>query len=665
MNTFTKDYYQKLCLDIWEHNKRYYVDHNPVISDYEYDHLLYSLEQIEKQHPEWISPSSPTQRVGETLTEGFVEVKHRSPMLSLANTYSKEELNDFIKRSSKLLSSENLVFCAELKMDGLAVSVWYENGFLVKALTRGNGLKGSDITSNIKTIQTLPLQLLGNDIPEFLEVRGEVFMKRKDFADLNDQRLVDGEEPFANPRNAAAGSLKLLNPKEVAQRKLSIALYNVSEDSSKTIHSQYESHIFLSRLGLPTLGIKRKCFNISDLLAFAKDVLEQRSSLPYDIDGIVVKIDSLSDQEKMGFTGKTPRYAVSYKFSPEQAITVIKGIIIQVGRTGILTPVAELQPVELAGSVISRATLHNEEDILRKDIRIGDIVVIEKGGDVIPKVVSVKLDKRSNNIPWSMPEKCPSCGTTVERSDNEVAVRCPNTKECPEQIFRRIVFFVSKQAMDIDFMGEKVVYQLVSKGFVKNPSDIYSLDVLSLSQLEGFKAKSVENVLSSIEKSKTVPLSRFIIALGIKYVGSGIADLLASCAGNIHNFINIKYEDLVSVDGIGEKVAKSVLNFLKDDDNIIEINKLLTKVKPQHVLIKDFKSHPFNGKIFVLTGTLQRYTRQTASALIKERGGKVSSSVSKKTDFVLAGDSSGSKLDKAKKFNITILSESEFIEMLN
>jgi DNA ligase (NAD+) len=662
-----KEDYDALCREIWEHNKRYYIDHAPIISDEAFDLLLKQLEEAERQHPEWISASSPAQRVGEMLTEGFKTVKHRFPMLSLANTYSEEEMDDFIARMHKLVGRENLSFSCELKMDGIAVSVLYRKGEFVRAVTRGNGKVGDDITANMRTVASLPLHLWGDDIPDELEVRGEVFMPILAFEKLNNERNAAGEPLFANPRNAAAGSLKLLDPSITAGRQLSVVFYALADPISIGLSSQYQIHSDFNRWGLPTLEYHRLCHTREEIWQFAETVRGVRHTLAYHIDGMVVKLDDLRQQTRLGATGKHPRWAVAYKFAAEQAQTRIRNIVVQVGRTGVITPVAELEPVLLAGSTISRATLHNEEEVERKDIRVGDLALIEKGGDVIPKVVSIDPHARKEGSrPWTMPEHCPSCGAELKRMEGEVAVRCPNTSGCPEQQFRRISYFVSKNAMDIENLGEKVVRQLIDRGFVSRPSDIYSLTAEELYQLEGFKDKAVERLLQGIEQSKQVSLPRFIMALGIKYVGEGTAEMLANRAGGIEELSQMTAEELMAIDGVGEKVAESVAAFFKDEENAAEIERLKNLgVAFQKVERKTFIGHPFNQKTFVLTGTLEHYTRSAAAALIKERGGKVAGSVSKKTDYLLAGESSGSKLEKAQSLGVMVLNESEFVKMVN
>lgn len=659
-----KQEYQKLVQEMIEHDKRYYDEVKPLISDYEYDQKMALLRSFEKKHPEWIDPDSPAQRVAESATEGFTQRAHLIPMYSLENTYSEEEVADFLKRVHKTI--EKVEFCCELKMDGTAISLLYEKGKLLHATTRGNGKVGDDVTANIKTISSIPLHLKGAHFPDKIEIRGEVYMSLATFCALNASREEEGLEPFANPRNAAAGSLKLLDPKETARRKLQIVAYGFGGEVSG-VTTQTEVHAKLHEWGLPT-GSKShlaKAKNLSEIMAFAKKIQEERPHLPFEIDGIVVKVDSLKAQATLGHTGKVPRFAIAYKFAPEQAHTQIREITVQVGRSGVLTPVAELEPVFLAGSTISRATLHNEEEVARKDIRVGDSVIIEKGGDVIPKVVSVDLKKRSTHSkPWKMPTKCPICHTTVTRVEGEVAVRCPNPR-CTGQRLRRIIYFASKHAMDIENLGEKVAEQLIDLGLVTRPSDIYLLDELSLSRLEGFKEKSIRNLLESIHASRKCPLSRFIMGLGIRHVGTETAELLADHFGTLEPLLKAKEEELLQIEGIGEKTAKIIHETLHDPEVLEEIKELLAHgVKPQKSAVKKIEGHPFAGKTFVLTGTLPIYSREEATRLIKERGGKVSGSVSKETDFLLLGADPGSKYDKAKKLGIRILEENEFKHLL-
>ena len=662
----TKEDYETLCQKIWYHNRRYYIDADPEISDYEFDLLLKDLEAMEKEYPEWISSSSPTQRVGEALTEGFNTVAHKVPMLSLSNVYSKEEIGDFFSRIAKLIFHDAIPVCAELKMDGTAVSAIYEKGKFTRAITRGNGKQGDDITANVRTIACLPLELTGEDVPDYLEVRGEVYMEHKVFSELNKQRELAGEALFANPRNAASGSLKLLDPSMVRHRHLSVSFYVIADVSDDSIQSQFDSHSALKAWGLPTLEMTARCEGMDDLWTFVEQVREARATLPFDIDGVVVKVDAFRDQKRMGVTGKNPRWATAYKFAAEQEKTRIKSITVQVGRTGVLTPVAELEPVLLAGSMIARATLHNWDEVRRKDIREGDLVIIEKGGDVIPKVVEVVLEGRSESSEsWTMPDTCPSCGTEVIHVEGEVAVRCPNQVSCPAQTVRQIQYFVSKPAMDIDHMGQKLVDKLVEQGLLKRPSDIYRLKYEDLFELEGFKERATQKVLESIEKSKHVPLSRFIMALGIKYVGTGTSELLAEAAGSVEGLLALSEESLIAIDGVGEKVAQSVVAYFKDEAALEELQCLQDLgVKPFQATVERAEEHVFQGKTFVLTGTLQEYGRKEAASLIKERGGKVTGSVSSKTDFLLAGEAAGSKLKKAQDLGVEVLDEAKFMSLL-
>jgi DNA ligase (NAD+) len=664
----SKEEYRKLIAEILKHDLLYYVEAKPIISDYEYDQLVKKLEQMEAAHPEWVSRSSPTQRVIGGISKGFRQVEHTVPMLSLANTYSREELEDFVKRVQKLLGRRHVSFCAELKMDGVAITLRYEEGLFVQGLTRGDGRKGEDVTENIKTIRAVPMELIGSHLPAVLEVRGEVFMPHEVFEALNAEKEEEGEALYANPRNAAAGSLKLLDPRQVVKRKLTAVCYGFADELDPPVDTQVECHRYLKKIGLPVFDehFRKRCEDVDAILQFADKIEEKRHTLPFDIDGIVVKVDDLVLHDELGVTGKSPRWAVAYKFAPEQALTQIREITVQVGRTGVLTPVAELEPVFVSGSTISRATLHNQEEVERKDIREKDWVVIEKGGDVIPKVVSVDKKRRpSHTHAWKMPTKCPACGTHVIQSEEEVAVRCPNSAGCPEQQMRRIAYFASKDAMDIEHLGEKVVEQLFTKKLVRTFSDIYALTAQDLAKLEGFKEKSIQNLLNSIDASRKVSLPRFLLSLGIKHVGEGVAELLAEHAGSIEKLSTFTLEDLKEIPGIGSKIAHSVVDFFKESSNIKEIHLLLMMgVKSEGVKVTRRSDHTFSGKTFVLTGALQNYSRDEATALIKERGGKVTGSVSVKTDYVVVGEDPGSKLDKAKELKIKVLSELDFEELL-
>lgn len=659
----SKEEYLKLLKEIKKHNQLYFDQSQPEISDYEYDLLVKKVESIEAEHPEWVPSDTPTLQVSESPTKGFSQVQHTVPMLSLSNTYSREEVADFVKRVYKLLERDDIEFCVELKMDGVAISVRYEEGKLVRAVSRGNGRRGDDITANVKTIRSIPQTLKAAEIPPVLEVRGEVFIAKKDFVEMNRLREEAGDVPWANPRNAAAGSLKLLDQAEVAKRKLDIVFYNVLSHGK----TQAENHGLLKKLGVPT-GAEHHfavCRSLDEIFAFADQIEKERATLPFEIDGIVIKVNSLRDHDLLGATAKSPRWAAAYKFAPEQAETLIEDITVQVGRTGVLTPVAELKPVSLAGSTISRATLHNEEEVARKDIRVGDSVIIEKGGDVIPKVVHIIESKRPlDSKKWEMPDQCPICDTPVVRKEGEVAVRCPNVAKCGGQNLRRISFFASKNAMDIDHLGPEIVKKLVEFGFVSRLSDLYRLTEEELAQLEGFKEKSIENLLKSIENSKNITLARFIFAIGIPFVGEGTAQFLADTAGSIDRLSQMTEEELCEIDGVGDKVAHSIVAFFSEEAHLKEIDDLLELGVNPTAALKKIAGHAFTGKTFVLTGSLEGFTRTEASSLIKERGGKVSSSVSKKTDYVLVGEDPGSKYEKAQKLGVEILDEKAFESLL-
>jgi len=681
-----REEYEKLCDEVWRHNRLYFQDAKPEISDDEYDKLVKKLEAIEEEHPDWVSPTSPTQRLGEKPLHGFPDVEHTQPMLSLEKAFSLDEMQDFDGRVRKLLGGKLSAYATELKMDGLAISIVYIDGHYKQAITRGDGWVGSDVTNNVKTLKSLPLRLKMKKPIHRLEVRGEVFLPKNAFDKMNLERQKNNEPLWANPRNAAAGSLKLLDPKEVAKRtELSVVFYGAVFEPGFPVKSQYELHGFLHELGLPTLPSVieqyeqahkelwgkelpsvQRCASIDEVMAFAKEVDEKRKFLPFGIDGIVVKLDDLSAFEQLGATAKHPRAAIAYKFSAEQAWTKINDITVQVGRTGVLTPVAELEPVLLAGSTISRATLHNFEEMERKDIRVHDYALVEKGGDVIPKVVTVDVSKRAHGSkPFPIPTHCPSCYTKVVKDPTEVALRCPNQRGCPEQILRGLIHFVGKDGLDIENLGEKVMEQLVKKKFVKRPSDIFRLTKEELYQLDSFKEKSVQNLLASIEKSKKTTLAQLLMGLGIRYVGAQAAEIIAHKAHNIEGLEKLTKEDLLSCQGIGEKVASSFVDYLSHKEHLDEIHELkhlgVHFKETAHTIHKD---HPLFNKTIVLTGTLEHLSRHDAEKRVKEVGGKVTDSVSKKTDYLVVGAEPGSKFEKAKKLGILILDEQAFLQLL-
>lgn len=677
MKQITRQEYEALCDEVWHHNRLYFQESKPEISDDDYDRLVVRLEAIEREHPDWISDTSPTQRLGERPLEGFKEVVHSQPMLSLEKAFTQDELEDFHKRMVKLLETTSVTYSGELKLDGLAISVTYEKGRFVRAVTRGDGKVGSDVTQNLKTVKMLPLRLAHDELPEVLEVRGEVFLPKAAFKKMNDERAELDLPLWANPRNAAAGSLKLLDPKEVAKRsELSVVFYGISAPHKELPKSQYELHHWLAEIGLPTptqflkpygtFTALAKLNSLSDMMQFANQVALERDKLPFAIDGIVIKLDSLAAFESLGTTGKHPRAAVAFKFSAEQAWTHLQKIVVQVGRTGVLTPVAELEPVQLAGSTISRATLHNFEEVERKDIRPDDYVCIEKGGDVIPKVVAVDRHKRSAvSAPFLPPRHCPSCNSIVVKDPHEVAWRCPNSMGCPEQILRRLVHFASKSGLEIEHLGDKVMEQLVTKGFVTKFSDIFRLTEGELCQLDGFKEKSIKNLLASIEKAKNEPLARLIMALGIRYVGTQMAQELAHTAKSLKKLAVMTKEELLAIPGVGEKVACSLVEYFHDDEHkkeLAALEELGVRTEEQQVSYDE--SHPFFNKMLVLTGSLQAMGRNEASAKIKAKGGRTADTVSKKIDYLVVGEEPGSKLEKAKKLGVQVLSEDEFITLL-
>ncbi len=663
----TRAEYEELIETLREHDRRYYVDCKPTITDYEYDRLVFRLVEIEKAHPEWIVPSSPTQRVDEGQTRGFKQAEHLAPMLSLQNTYSIEEIKDFIDRVKKLTHLPHPTFSLELKIDGVAIAIRYKNGFLLQAITRGDGKKGDDVTQNVKTIHALPMHLKESDVPSLLEVRGEVYLSKKDFLLMNEERQDEGLEPWANPRNACAGSLKLLDAKEVYKRHLNLITYQVSYGHEIPLQSAV--HPYLKKHHFPILEsmFLKKAHNIEEIEEYIHFVAKKRHELPFDIDGIVIKFDDTKYYDSMGMTGKSPRWAVAYKFAPEQAVTKILGITIQVGRTGVLTPVAELEPVFLSGSTISRASLHNEEEVERKDIRVHDTVIIEKAGEIIPQVVKVDFEKRpENSVKWHMPTHCPFCHTKVVKIESEVAVRCPNHSSCPAQGVRRLHFFVAKAAMDVEHLGDKVVEKLFESKLVQRPSDFYKLTRENLLTLAGFKEKSAQNLVESIQESKKRSLDRFILGLGIPHVGAQSAHLLANRLGSLKKLIEVKKEDLLKIDGIGEKTADSIVCFFENPIHKEDIELLIEAgVEPTQVQKTFDTDHPFCGKTFCLTGTLAKYTRQEATDLILQYGGTVVNGVTKKTDYLLAGEEAGSKLEKAKATGVNIVDEEWFEKHLS
>jgi DNA ligase (NAD+) len=652
---------EKLRKDITHHEKRYYVDNNPQISDFEFDMLVKKLEELEKQFPELVTPESPTQRVGEQPVSGFASVEHSTPMLSLDNCYSFEELKEFEERIKKIIPDDKIEYVAELKIDGLGISVIYRDGYFAQAVTRGDGFRGDDVTLNVKTIRSLPLTI--RETRE-IEVRGEAFLPFQSFNKINQDRSQKGEPLFANPRNAAAGSLRLLDPKEVASRHLDIFLYSIFTEGIEQ-KSQWKSLQKLKELGFKINPHSRRCSSLEEVLSFWKEWSEKRDSLDYDVDGVVVKVDSTRQQNSLGRTAKFPRWSISFKFPARQATTQIKDIKIQVGRTGALTPVAVLDPVKLSGITISRSTLHNEDEIKRKDIRIGDYVLIERSGDVIPKVVSVMKERRSGReTPFVFPSKCPVCRSSVFRPEGEAISRCENPS-CPAKLRESLLHFASRRAMNIEGLGEALVDQLLEKNLVKTLPDLYSLKLEDLEALERMGSKSSQNLLNEIRESKKSDLSRLIFALGIRYVGERTAQALASYFNDLMILSEATVEELVQVEDVGPKVAESVAFFFKQPENVELLNKLkeaglrfsyTKKGKPGEL--------PLAGQTFVFTGKLSELTREEATEAIENLGGSVTSSVSRKTTYVVMGESPGSKLEKAQRLGIKTMEEKEFSKLV-
>lgn len=656
---------------IENHDYLYYVLAEPVISDREYDKLYKELENLENENPHLIIPDSPTQRVGKDLTKVFNPVTHKIPMLSLSNSYDEDDVIDFDRRVREALpDNEKVEYVVELKIDGASVSLNYVNGILKTAATRGDGVVGEEITSNVRTIRSVPLKInIADKLKKYklkdFEVRGEIFMRIDDFLNLNKERENLGEKLFANPRNSTAGTLKLQDPKVVAKRKLNIFLYSLIslEDEFDT---QAENLKLMKELGFKVNSEFKVCNNIQEVLEVCRRFEQIRDTLDYEVDGAVIKVNSIRQQNILGNIAKSPRWAVAYKFKAKQAFTKVQNITWQVGRTGAITPVAELEPVFLAGSTISRATLHNVDEIKRKDIRIGDEVIIEKGGDVIPKVVSVILEKRGKNSVRTLPpEKCPVCNSKIFKPENEVALYCENP-ECPAQIKGRLAHFASRGAMDIEGLGEALIDLFVEKGFLKTFSDIYELKNRrnELVKIERLGEKSIDNLINAIEKSKSQPFHKVLFATGIRYIGAGAAKKLTEHFGSIENLMNATEDQISEIHEIGPSITKSLKQFFSQKGNIKLIEKLKTaglNFSSEKRLIKD---NLFKGKTVVLTGSLTSLTRDEAGEKITSLGGKVSSSVSRKTDLVIYGENAGSKLLKAKELGIRLIDESELLKML-
>ena len=644
--------------------KKYYDDDNPDVSDFEYDMLMVELRNLEKQYPEFISKDSLTQKVGGHVKEGFEKVTHKVPLQSLQDIFSLEEIDEFdarIRKSAEENGIKEVNYVVETKIDGLSAALEYKQGKFVKGATRGNGLVGEDVTQNLKTVRTIPMEIKDKiDIT----VRGEVFISKKDFENLNEEREKNEEELFANARNAAAGSLRQLDSKISASRPLDIYIFNVQEIEGKEFNSHYEELNYLKEQGFNVNPVLIPCKTLKEVKEAINKIGEMRDSLTYGIDGAVIKVDNLKFREILGVTVKTPRWAIAYKYPPEQRDTIVKDIVCQVGRTGVITPMAILEPVSVAGSTISKTTLHNEDFIKEKDIRVGDTVIIQKAGDVIPEIVKVNLSKRTGKEkPFEMPTVCPVCGAPAVREEGEAAVRCTGI-ECPAKLYRNLVHFVSREAMNIDGLGENLILQLQEKNMIKNIADIYTLTFEDFASLKKNGTKFAQNLVDSINTSKQNDLYRLITAFGIRHVGGKASKILAKKYKTMDNLMSATFDELSNIKDIGPVMADSIVQFTSSEQTKDLVNKLKIAGVNMNSLEEESSDNRFEGKTFVLTGSLENYTRKQAEDIIENFGGKTSSSVSKNTDYVLAGEDAGSKLTKAQKLGVTIISEEEFKKMI-
>jgi DNA ligase (NAD+) len=656
---------EKLRRALERANRLYYNEDSPEISDAEYDRLFKELVDLETEHPELRSADSPTQRVGSKPSEGFDAVTHRVPMLSLNNAFTDEDIVAFDRRCREGLDAESVEYSTELKFDGLAVALIYEDGIFARGATRGDGTTGEDVTANLRTVRSIPLRLDARKPPKRLEVRGEVLMLRKDFEALNKRAIEAGEKTFVNPRNSAAGALRQLDPRLTAQRRLSFFAYGLGDQEGFDVPATHSKLLeAFDALGFPVAKDRRTVKGVEGLLGFYRAIGEKRPKLAYDIDGVVYKVNRVADQQKLGFVSRAPRWAVAHKFPAEEATTELLGIDIQVGRTGALTPVARLAPVFVGGTTIVNATLHNEDEVHRKDVWKGDTVVVRRAGDVIPEVARVSK-KGPRKEAFTMPSKCPVCGSAVVKSEDEAVARCTGGLFCPAQRKQALLHFASRRAMDIEGLGDKLVDQLVDGGLVHTPADLYTLGLVKLAELDRMAEKSAANVVAAIEKSREATLARFVYALGIRNVGEVTAKDIARHFGKLDAIREATVEELMEVPDVGPVVAESIATFMKQKHNqeVIERLKVQLRLKEGERAAKA-TAGPFTGKIVVLTGTLSSMTRDEAKERIEAAGGKVTGSVSKKTDYVVAGEEAGSKLDKARELGIAVLDEREFTKLL-
>ena len=655
-----------LSKELEVHNHAYYVLNKPTISDFEFDQLLKTLEELEQKHPEFALENSPTKRVGGDITKNFETVVHEYPMLSLANTYSKDELIDWVNRVKKVIEHDVTYVC-ELKYDGVAIGIQYQNGQLTRAVTRGDGNKGENVTQNVRTIRTIPLQLRGDYPPNF-EIRGEIFLPIKNFEALNQQRAETGEELYANPRNTASGTLKLQNSKIVADRGLDCMLYGIYGTEIKDNHFDTVQLAGSWGFKIPKASDNyiKTVKTIDEMMDFINYWDKHRHDLPFEIDGIVLKVNDTDTQKILGFTAKNPRWAISYKFKAEQAETRLEAVTYQVGRTGAITPVANLTPVLLAGTTVKRASLHNADQIEKLDLHEHDSVYIEKGGEIIPKIVGVNFKKRSlNSAPIKFISHCPDCNTILERKEDEAQHYCPNDIGCPTQILGKIEHFISRKAMNIDGLGPETIALFYQKGLIKNPVDLYDLSFDKIIELDRIADKSANNIIQNIKNSKSIPFEKLLFALGIRHVGETVAKKLAKHFKNIDNLMIASYDDLIAVDEIGDRIAESILTYFNLESHQLMIEKLRTHGLQLEIISKGETTDKLDGKTFVISGVFTLFSREELKLLIEANGGKNTSSISKKTDFLIAGDKMGpSKLEKAKNLNVTIISEEDFAEKI-
>ncbi|WP_423149037.1 NAD-dependent DNA ligase LigA [Rubrolithibacter danxiaensis] len=664
-----KDRMDALVKELNQHNYNYYVLAQPTISDFDFDKKLKELEDLEKHYPDFQDPDSPTQKVGGEITKEFQTVKHKWPMLSLGNTYNEQDLRDFDERIKKAIG-EDFEYVCELKFDGLSMSLTYENGRLLRAVTRGDGSQGDDVTTNVKTINRIPKKLRGSGYPDNFEIRGEIFMHRPAFEKLNQERIKLGEVPYANPRNFASGTIKLQDSGEVARRPLDCFLYFLYTDKP-LFKTHWESLMAVQKWGFHVCEHNRLCRNIEDVINFIHYWEEERHKLSYDIDGIVLKVNNYAQQHELGFTAKSPRWAIAYKYKAEEVETTLESVSYQVGRTGAVTPVANLKPVLLAGTTVKRATLHNANEIKRLDLHQGDTVFVEKGGEIIPKIIAVNTIKRivgAEKIIY--PETCPECGSNLIREEGEAVHYCPNDEGCPPQIVGKIQHFISRKAMNIEGLGQETIEAFYRKGFLEHISDLYILHEKrdELKQLERFGEKSITNMLEGIEKSKEMPFEKVLFGLGIRYVGETVAKKITTHFKNIDSLMNASFDELTSVEEIGDRIADSILEYFKDSRHIEQINLLrrhgLQFESAQKEVILD--SDKLSGQSFIISGVFEKFSREELTQLILNNGGKILSSISGKLNYVVAGDNMGpSKLEKAQKLNIPIISEDELLKMLS